>query len=80
MYIINTKNLKKNSIKSNKFCYCKVGRVLTKSGAKVKSPILLTKYLKNNDLILYLNILHFGCTNIIFTDFIHMGVLRGGDW
>ena len=31
-------------VKSDNFCYCKVGRAITKWGAKEKSPILLSQY------------------------------------
>ena len=37
------KNLNKE-IKSDNFCYRKVGRVITKLGAIEKSPILLSQY------------------------------------
>ena len=30
----------KNEVKSDNFCYCKVGRAITKLGAIEKSPIL----------------------------------------
>ena len=42
------KNLRKE-IKSDNFCYRKVGRAITKWGAQEKSPILLSQYGKNDD-------------------------------
>ena len=35
------------AVKSDNFCYRKVGRAITKLGAIEKSPILLSKYWKN---------------------------------
>jgi hypothetical protein len=46
----NLQNLYKNwskEIKSDNFCYRKVGRSITKWGAIEKNPILLSQYLKN---------------------------------
>ena len=49
----NLQNLYKNlskEIKSDNFCYRKVGRAITKWGAIEKSPILLSQYWKNDHL------------------------------
>ena len=37
----------KQEIKSDNFCYRKVGRAITNCGAIEKSPILLSQYWKN---------------------------------
>ena len=66
----NIQNLYKNlskGIKCDNFCYCKVGRVITKWGAIEKSPIAILEkfpffegYKKN--------ISHFDGSNTIFSD------------
>ena len=48
MYKINKELRKEND--SNKFCFCKVGRVLTKWGAKVKSFYYYYKIISNKKL------------------------------
>ena len=40
------KKLRKE-LRSDKFCYCKVGRMIIKWGTKEKSSILLSQYWKN---------------------------------
>ena len=48
----NLQNLYKNlskEIKSNNFCYRKVGRAITKGEAIEKSPILLSQYWINDE-------------------------------
>ena len=41
-------NQSTKEIKSDNFCYRKVGRAITKWGAIEKSPILLSQYWKND--------------------------------
>ena len=41
--------LKKKEIKSDNFCYRKVGRAISKWGVIKKSPIWLSEYWKNDD-------------------------------
>ena len=62
------KNWRKE-IKSDNFCYHKVGRAITKWGAKEKSPILLSQYWKNGWLDVTIVISYFGGSNNIFADY-----------
>ena len=56
-------------IKSDNFCYRKVGRAITKWGAIEKSPILLSQYWKNYHFQRVTNIIsYFGVSNNIFAD------------
>ena len=61
------KNLSKE-IKSDNFCYRKVGRAITNWAAIEKSPILLSQYWKNCHLKGKKNISHFDGNNNIFAD------------
>ena len=62
------KNLRKE-IKSDNFCYRKVGRVITKWEAIEKSPILLSDYWKNFHFQrVTIIISHFDGSNNIFAD------------
>ena len=67
------KSLQKISIevKSNNFCYCKVGRVITSWGAMVKTKIL-SVWIKIT-IWMHWNYFVFGCTNNIFNSCIAEG-------
>ena len=67
----NLQNSYKNwslEIKSDNFCYRKVGRAITLQGAIEKSPILLSQYWKNKWLNSNITISYFGGSNNIFAD------------
>ena len=68
----NLQNSSKNwskRIKSDNFCYRKVGRAITKWGAIKKSPILLSQYWKIYDFLRVAKIIsHFDGSNNIFVD------------
>ena len=68
------KNLSKQ-IKSDNFCYRKVGRAITKWGAIGKSPILLSQYWKNYHFITVTK-KKFDGSNNIFADCIHQSNLK----
>ena len=54
-------------VKSDNFCYRKVGRAITKWGATEKSLILLSQYWKNYYFDMVPKVIsHFGGTNNIF--------------
>jgi hypothetical protein len=56
-------------IKSDNFCYRKVGRAITKWGAIEKSPILLSQYWKIYHFLRVTKIIsHFDDSNNIFVD------------
>ena len=72
----NLQNSYKNwnkEVKSDKFCYRKVGRAITKWGAVEKSTILLSKYWKNYQFLRVTKIIsHSDGSNNIFADCISL--------
>ena len=60
--------MKQNNIKSDNYCYCKVGRAIIIWGAIEKIQYSYCNIGKMENLKAPKIIAHFGCTNIIFAD------------
>ena len=62
----------KQNIKSDNFCYRKIGRAITKRGAIEKSPLFLSQYWKKYHFLMVAKIIsHFDGSNNIFADCTH---------